>query len=64
MYYIRKMNIISVALILFMRFIYPSFGQISIEVVTQDAICSGKGSIQVNAPEGKAPYAYEIIDNL
>ncbi len=37
--------------------------QITIDLTTQDASCSGKGSISVSASGGKAPYSYEIIDN-
>ncbi|MBK8280017.1 MAG: gliding motility-associated C-terminal domain-containing protein [Saprospiraceae bacterium] len=37
--------------------------QVSIDFITQDASCSGKGSIQVIATGGKSPYFYEIINN-
>lgn len=51
-------------LILTFQFFFTCLiGQINVDFVTQDASCSGKGSITVNATGGKAPYAYEITDN-
>lgn len=41
----------------------PVFSQINIDVATQDASCSGKGTITVSASGGKLPYSYEIIAN-
>lgn len=37
--------------------------QINLDITTQDASCSGKGSIRVTAAGGKVPYSYEITDN-
>ncbi len=42
---------------------YQLEGQINLSFTTQDASCSGKGSIQVLATGGKEPYNYEITEN-
>ncbi|MEP7323123.1 MAG: hypothetical protein ABI761_14455, partial [Saprospiraceae bacterium] len=57
------MKRMSVVLLVLWSFIRPVSGQISIEVSTQDASCSGKGSILVMVSGGKAPFSFEIIDN-
>jgi SprB repeat/CHU_C Type IX secretion signal domain len=54
----------SIVLLVLLCFICLVSGQISVEVSTQDASCSGKGSITIMANGGKAPYSYEIIDNI